>query len=1416
MMKRIVAAVIAMTLLFSFSPLFAVGVSAASDMKASEEIVEMIQAIEGFQAIPYWDYAQWTVGFGTECPDEDLERYRAEGIPVAEAQALFAQHMGRHERAVDKFMDKYGLTLSQQQYDALISYTYNFGPASLSKDSYTIVQAISSGATGNDLIYAFSIYCMAGGEFQPGLMRRRLAEANLWFTGVYDDYPPESYCYIRYDANGGVRDASAQGYNSDLAAVPLSRPTREGYTFMGWFTEPEGGEQITELNVTHHGMMLYAHWEAGEVAVEFPAAPKGGINVRVTGDYVNIRSGPGTGYEIVASVTAGQILTITETMEAKGNLWGKCSQGWICLDYTNYSEIGKQNEDEPPKRTDVQLPAYISVVSTVGIQFYNGPHTTYPQLGSLSEGEVVMVEEYTVFAGNEWLRYEGGWIRLNDKILIHDEHKLAHNFAITSTATLAIREKAGVNNTKITNLKKGSTVMVYAFTYVDGEPWGRIPKGWINLTYTDFDETLLQQYQNHSFGQWYATGDSTCAGPGTERRDCQICGYSETREVEAVAHSYGDWQVIQQPTCTADGQQQRSCTQCGYIETSAIEPIGHDFGAWHESKEPTAEEAGEERRNCRVCGYQEVREVGLNEHSFGQWYAIREATCVDEGLQRRDCQDCGHYQEKIVEALGHNYSDWYETIAPTVEEYGQERRDCQRCEDYQTRQIDKLPPPPIIHTFAVVTCDVLRIRTGPGTEHSQVGLLSTGDRVEILEIQTVDGIEWGRIEEGWICLTDFVTLETVIECVAPHTYGEWYVTQEAACAEVGQRRRDCSVCGTYETEEIAATGHDYASAVTEPTCTEEGYTSHTCTKCGDSYNTDPVTAIGHHYNKGITGPTCTEEGYTTYTCTRCGDSYRSDVVAALGHSYDAVTIEPTCTEYGYTTYTCGRCTDTYTGDTVAALGHRYDAVTTEPTCTETGYTTYTCHCGDTYTEEIAPLGHSYGDWYETLAPTMDEYGQERRDCAICGCYETRQTDKIPVPKVERTYATVICDVLRVRTGPGTEHSQVGVLHTGDRVEILEIQTVDGIEWGRTEDGWICLTDLVTLETVAECAIPHTYGEWYVTREATCEENGQRRRDCGRCGACETEVIAASGHAYSTAVTDPTCTEDGYTTYTCGSCGDSYRADIVAALGHRYDVVSTEPTCTQAGCATYTCHCGHAYSEEIAALGHSYGDWYETLSPTYDDYGQERRDCARCGHFETRQTDKLPVPTVKRIYATVTCDVLRVRSGPGMEYSQVRVLRNGDRVEILEIQTVDGNEWGRMKDGWICLTGYTTIEIVEEEIHVTHTYGEWYVETEPTCTESGQRRRDCEACDHSETETIEATGHSYVDGKCEHCGAPKVLLGDVNGDGKVNARDARLLLRYCAYLIGADEIDLISADYNGDGNVNARDARLLLRIAANLA
>ena len=82
-----------------------------------------------------------------------------------------------------------------------------------------------------------------------------------------------------------------------------------------------------------------------------------------------------------------------------------------------------------------------------------------------------------------------------------------------------------------------------------------------------------------------------------------------------------------------------------------------------------------------------------------------------------------------------------------------------------------------------------------------------------------------------------------------------------------------------------AGGHKYASVVTAPTCKEQGYTTKTCTVCGDVIITDYVAASGHAWSTWIqtAAPTCTAEGSQLRFC-NCGVQ-ETGAVEKLPHSY---------------------------------------------------------------------------------------------------------------------------------------------------------------------------------------------------------------------------------------------------------------------------------------------------------------------------------------------------------------------------------------------------------------------------------------------------------------------------------------------------------------------------------------------------
>ena len=158
--------------------------------------------------------------------------------------------------------------------------------------------------------------------------------------------------------------------------------------------------------------------------------------------------------------------------------------------------------------------------------------------------------------------------------------------------------------------------------------------------------------------------------------------------------------------------------------------------------------------------------------------------------------------------------------------------------------------------------------------------------------------------------------------------------------------------------------HNYQAVVTNPTCTDSGYTTYTCSDCGSSYVSDTVDALGHDYIATTTEATCSGEGYTTYTCSICADSYVDDILAALAHNCSKTETAPTCEEKGYTTYVCIVCDYTFIGDYIDALGHSWkDATTSAPkTCTT---------CGTTEGDKLPSTPSAY----ETLYVTYIDVGQ---------------------------------------------------------------------------------------------------------------------------------------------------------------------------------------------------------------------------------------------------------------------------------------------------------------------------------------------------------------------------------------------------------------------------------------------------------
>jgi hypothetical protein len=149
----------------------------------------------------------------------------------------------------------------------------------------------------------------------------------------------------------------------------------------------------------------------------------------------------------------------------------------------------------------------------------------------------------------------------------------------------------------------------------------------------------------------------------------------------------------------------------------------------------------------------------------------------------------------------------------------------------------------------------------------------------------------------------------------------WIIDEEATYNKDGRKHKECTICGMILEESIVPMlSHKYVSVVTPPTCTERGYTTHTCVECKNTYVDDYIPARGHTNSspieENVVGATCTEDGNcdSVVYCSICRMelSREQQTITKLGHDYSTewtVDAEPTCTEKGNKSHHCTRCND---------------------------------------------------------------------------------------------------------------------------------------------------------------------------------------------------------------------------------------------------------------------------------------------------------------------------------------------------------------------------------------------------------------------------------------------------------------------------------------------------------------------------
>ena len=144
--------------------------------RITEDGLRLIRRFEGFSATPYICPAGYpTVGYGHVVKPQEMERFAA-GITEDEANALLQKDVGVAERAVLRLIS---VPLTDGQFDALVSFTFNLGAGALQRS--TLRRKINREEYA-EAAPEFLKWVWAGGRKLKGLVRRREAEAALYLS----------------------------------------------------------------------------------------------------------------------------------------------------------------------------------------------------------------------------------------------------------------------------------------------------------------------------------------------------------------------------------------------------------------------------------------------------------------------------------------------------------------------------------------------------------------------------------------------------------------------------------------------------------------------------------------------------------------------------------------------------------------------------------------------------------------------------------------------------------------------------------------------------------------------------------------------------------------------------------------------------------------------------------------------------------------------------------------------------------------------------------------------------------------------------------------------------------------------------------------------------------------------------------
>lgn len=191
MKKRFLCALLTLVMLVSLVPTTALNVSAAGK-SVSESAITVLKQWNGYHTTCT---GSGYIGYGTSCTVKAEHGKGTHTINEKQADAALRTALTDLDKAVNSFASSNGLSLTQNQHDALILFSFDNGTAWMTGTG-SFRSAVVSRLTGNDFLTAICMWNSGDND------NRRLIEANMYLNGVYSSVVPSQYICVKYVAGG--------------------------------------------------------------------------------------------------------------------------------------------------------------------------------------------------------------------------------------------------------------------------------------------------------------------------------------------------------------------------------------------------------------------------------------------------------------------------------------------------------------------------------------------------------------------------------------------------------------------------------------------------------------------------------------------------------------------------------------------------------------------------------------------------------------------------------------------------------------------------------------------------------------------------------------------------------------------------------------------------------------------------------------------------------------------------------------------------------------------------------------------------------------------------------------------------------------------------------------------------------------